>query len=269
MADRVPRARPEQESAIAAEREGDEQPQRRIQAPAAEDALERTLATLVALGMPVLTVFGAIVALLIWGPGPMVLVLVAGALMGAIVLLWSSLRSLAGDAPIDPGFDEAVVRARATDVDERKRMVLRALKDLENERDLGKIDATDYEALASQYRARAKAILREMDDEIAPQREKAERIARTHLQKRGIMKAGYRDATPPQEDDDEDMVKEPVVARVMEARVSVRTLKVKCAKCGTSNDDDAAFCKKCGAKVSGADDDDESSDRAQEQEKEA
>lgn len=249
----------------------------------AGEELERTMGLIVALGTPAVTVVGAVISLLLWGSGPAVLVLAAGALLGAVVLLWSSLRSLVGDAPIDPGFDEAVVRARVSEANERKRMVLRALKDLENERDIGKIDEADYATLAAEYRARAKAILREMDDELAPQREKAEQIARAHLQRKGILKTGYRDAAPPPDDEESH---EPAVARPKKrkrkdldqapksakkeapppAAAKVTAQRRECEECGTSNEPDATFCKKCGARV-GEDVDDASSEgRSQESE---
>jgi len=241
------------------------------------DDLERQVASVVAIGTPVAAVVIAGVSLLIWGPGPAVLVLTAGALIGAVIILWSSLRSLVGDAPIDPGFDEAVVRARVSEADERKRMVLRALKDLENERDIGKIDEADYAALATEYRARAKAILREMDDEIAPQREKAEQIARAYLQKKGLLKAGYRDAQPPEDDEvSSDSVEEESHPRATKTRRgAVPTPEVKladsierrlCATCETSNEPDATFCKKCGAHVGSQDDADDEAQRDEQRE---
>lgn len=236
------------------------------------DELERAMGKVIALGTPTAAILVAAVAFLLWGAGPAVLVLTAGALIGAVMFLWSSLRSLAGDAPIEPGFDEAVVRARVSEASERKRMVLRALKDLENERDVGKIDEADYAALAADYRARAKAILREMDDELAPQREKAEQIARAHLQKKGLLKAGYRDATPPQDEEaDEpsppsrDKKRKKASAAKVEPKPAPKPVVEEeedeqedasdasdrrvCSKCATSNEPDATFCKKCGTRV--------------------
>jgi hypothetical protein len=196
------------------------------------EELERTIGKAASKLFPAAAVLAAVVVGILYGPGPALLVLASAGMLSAVLFLWSSLRNLAGDAPIDPLFDEAVVRAKATEVAERKRIVLRALKDLETERDVGKIDDEDYERLATEYRAKAKAILREMDDEIEPLRDKAEQIARAHLQKKGIVAATYREATPP-DDGDEGV----------EARA-------KCSKCGVSNDADADFCKKCGAKLS-------------------
>ena len=248
------------------------------------DELERTMGRVVTIGTPIGAVLIALIAFLRWGAGPAVLVLTAGALVGAVMLLWSSLRSLVGDAPIDPGFDEAVVRARVSEASERKRMVLRALKDLENEHAVGKIDEADYAALAADYRARAKAILREMDDEIAPQRERAEQIARAHLQKKGLLKAGYRDATPPQDDDEPEEQSppsrdkkrkktkaakvEPKPAPTPVAEEETSDDRRVCSECDTSNEPDATFCKKCGTRV-GPEDSEDDDEQEREEEDEA
>ena len=62
-----------------------------------------------------------------------------------IALLWASVRTLAGDAPIT--LEEAIALASPSTVEEQKRAVLQALKDLEYERSIGKISEPDYEEL--------------------------------------------------------------------------------------------------------------------------
>jgi hypothetical protein len=72
--------------------------------------------------------------------------------------------------------------------------------------------------------------MREMDESIAPALAEAEKIAREYLAKEGLgPSAGAKGEA-----------KAPVPARVA------------CAACGAPNDDDAAFCKKCGAAMRGA-----------------
>lgn len=275
---------------------------------AAAEANERAVTRAVTLGTPLVAIVGCAGTWVVVGPAPALLVLAGGALLGAVVFLWTSLRSLAGDAPIDEELDEAVVRERATQAEQEKKQVLRALKDLEHERQVGKIDEADYAALSSQYRARAKAILRSMDAEIEPLRERAEQIARAHLQKKGLVAAGYRDATPPEDDEAGD---ERAAPRSGASAVAKRTppgeareedveededdeeladeddsdgddvdedevddddgdedddddapaptglATLSCGKCGTTNDADATFCKKCGAKLARATKDEE------------
>ena len=97
----------------------------------------------------------------------------AGALLGTIALLWASVRTLSGDAPL--GLDLEAVGAARLGVDassEQKRRVLRALKDLEAEHAIGKIDEADYDTLVARYRDEAKTVMREMDLQVAPLRER-------------------------------------------------------------------------------------------------
>jgi hypothetical protein len=195
------------------------------------DEAERSLGRAVAIGLPAATVVGAVAVGLLAGLGSGLLVLASGGLLGTIALLWASVRTLSGDAPLQTGFQTAAARRHGVDaLGEEKRRVLRALKDLEAEHALGKIDDADYEALVARYRADAKAVMREMDREIGPQRAEAERIAREYLGKRGLVD-GEAPATPEEKPEPD---------------------RAKCAKCGTSNEPDAAFCKKCGTAMKAA-----------------
>jgi hypothetical protein len=144
-------------------------------------------------------------------------------------------RTLSGDAPLQTGFQTVTARRHGVDaLAEEKRRVLRALKDLEAEHAIGKIDDADYEALVARYRADAKAVMREMDREIGPLRDEAERIAREYLGNRGLV---------------DGEAAAPIEAKAGEAETKAAPLRAACAKCGTSNESDAAFCKKCGAAI--------------------
>jgi hypothetical protein len=190
------------------------------------DDAERSLGRAVAIGLPVVTVIGAVAVGLMAGMGSGLLVLASGALLGTIALLWASVRTLSGDAPLQTGFETVAARRHGVDtLGEEKRRVLRALKDLESEHALGKIDDADYEALVARYRAEAKNVMREMDREIGPLRAEAERLAGEYLAKRGLRDGASAEETSGEPEPD----------------------RAACAKCGTSNESDAAFCKKCGA----------------------
>jgi ribosomal protein S27E len=228
--------------------------------PAAEEmgreaeAAERALGRGVAIGLPVLTVVAAIVVGFIASVGSGLLVLASGVLIGAIALLWASVRTLSGDAPLPA--DLEVLAAQHHDVDalaESKLRVLRALKDLESEHAIGRIDDADYEALSSQYRHEAKDLMREMDQNAAAGIAEAERVAREYLTKLGLgtpphaAKGGTpRSRTP--------VTNEPAIEAAANAEgasepaeESSERVRVSCEKCATSNEADAAFCKKCGA----------------------
>ncbi|MGD0525720.1 MAG: zinc ribbon domain-containing protein [Polyangiaceae bacterium] len=202
----------------------------------ADDA-ERSLGRAVALGLPALAVVAAVVVGLVASLGSGLLVLASGALLGTIALLWASVRTLSGDAPLPVDLEAIAARGHSVgDLGEQKTRVLRALKDLESEHALGKIDDADYAAIVARYRDEAKSVMRQMDLEVAPLREEAERLARDYLQKKGLAPVGAAEPVEPSD----GVPSEPEAAKPASARPT-------CASCGTSNDADAAFCKKCGS----------------------
>jgi len=129
---------------------------------------------------PAAVFVGAGVLGFVRGPGAAVLALAAGALLGAIAGLWGSLRILAGDAPLS--LHEAIDLGAPSEMQERKQKILLALKDLQREHSLGKISDEDFKDLSARYRAEAKQLLREMDEDLAPARAKAEALLAARLQ---------------------------------------------------------------------------------------
>jgi hypothetical protein len=249
---------------------------------------ERRLARYAARGIPLVTVAAALGTGFFVGLGPAILVLAAGTLLGTIALLWASLRTLSGDAPLPTDLEAVAIRSRKVDnLGEQKRRVLRALKDLELEHSVGKIDDKDFASLGDRFRADAKALMREMDGQIDPFREEAERLAQRHLEKRGLgdgapppKRAKPAKPTKPADDEDdddaneasdaeeravaEDEVPEREPAVVAPAKPSkpakpkspkpapdvvASPSRVACPKCDVSNEPDASFCKKCGASL--------------------
>lgn len=212
-----------------------------------EDA-ERALGRALGYAIPTLTVLASIAMGLVYSIGPAILVLAAGAILSVIAFLWASLRTLSGDAPLDEGLVAVNVAARASSSEspaERKRRVLRALKDLEHEHAIGKLDDADYAQISARYREEAKEILREMDVEIEPLRAKAEDLARAHLKKKGLLRDEKSALeTPPAEEEEEEEAEA--------AAPPEKPARVACPKCETSNEPDAAFCKKCGTALASA-----------------
>jgi hypothetical protein len=194
-----------------------------------DNQVERALGRTVALGLPAASVLGAVAVGTVASVGSGLLVLAAGALLGAIGLLWASVRTLSGDAPLSTDFEMLGEDSPGVDaLVEDKRRILRALKDLESEHALGKLNDADYSAIVSSYRADAKGVMRQMDARVAPFRGEAERLAQSHLKKRGL-----GSMTGPRAPD--------AVAPSADRRL--------CGTCKTSNERDAAFCKKCGAQM--------------------
>lgn len=208
------------------------------------DESERRLGRAVAVVLPIACVLGAAGVGAVAGVGSALLVLAAGTLLGAIGLLWASIRTLSGDAPLAGDLEALVTQRRDVDeLAERKRRVLRALKDLESEHALGKIDDEDYRDVAARYRDEAKQIMREMDGEVAPMLQEAERVATEYLAKRGRIRRG---------DGPADAATADAAAEDDEAPRAPAESRTACPSCGTSNEADATFCKQCGASMNGA-----------------
>lgn len=156
------------------------------------------------------------------GLGVALLTLAGGVLLGGILLFWSSLQGLAGETPLT--LDEALSLGAPSAEEEQKQAVLRALKDLEYERSVGKISEDDYRELSQRYRSEAKALLHLVDRDLAPSLKKAEALLADRLGREP---------------------KAPVAAAEPEREASSADTS-DCPKCQTHNDRDARFCKKCG-----------------------
>ncbi|MBV9947741.1 MAG: hypothetical protein JOZ69_12880 [Myxococcales bacterium] len=214
-----------------------------------DDDVERKLGRAVAFAVPAAAVGGACVAGVLAGAGSALLVLAAGALVGAIGLLWASVRTLSGDAPLASDFESLAARRHGVDaLAEQKKQLLRTLKDLESEHQLGKIDDADYEMLDARYRNEAKAVMRRMDVEVSPFREEAERVARDFLKKRGLGGGSDDPGDARREAADGDEAAPPTARTPSAAspRPEGRADRAVCAACSASNEGDAAFCKQCG-----------------------
>jgi hypothetical protein len=138
------------------------------------------------------------------------------------------LSPLVGDAsaPVAEALSE---RARAVLMRE-KGLVLRALKDLEFDRSMGKVSQADFDEMASRLRARALSLMQQLDLDATGYKTIIEKELAARLAGRA---AGA------------------VRPEAAVAHVEVHDAPGTCA-CGTVNDADARFCKQCGAKLSAA-----------------
>jgi len=112
------------------------------------------------------------------------LVLAAGVLVLVITMMWWSVQSLTGSSSL--GFEEALGMGAPSRVEEEKRAVLRALKDLEYERSVGKISPEDYAELSTKYRTEAKRLIQSVDAALEPARREVELALDARLQREGI-----------------------------------------------------------------------------------
>lgn len=152
-----------------------------------QSALVRRLAPLLVVGLGAASgaVFGIELGFL---------VVAGGALAIVIVLLWFSVQSLTGESPLT--FEEALSMGAPSAEEEQKRAVLRALKDLEYERSVGKISAEDYKIFAARYRAEAKRLIQAVDDSLDPARREVEALLRDRLSKRPARRDEDAEAEP-------------------------------------------------------------------------
>jgi hypothetical protein len=104
-------------------------------------------------------------------------------------------------------------RLRA-DLEREKMLALRAIKELEFDRAMGKVSAQDFDEMSGRLRARALGLMKQLDED----------------------GAGYR-----------SLIERDLQSRAGASQAAPRTSQV-CA-CGTTNDPDARFCKNCGTRL--------------------
>jgi hypothetical protein len=134
--------------------------------------------------IPALWLLASIAVGQIAGVEPAFLVFASGVLVLVITLMWSSVQSLTGGSTL--GFEEALGMGAPSKVEEEKRAVLRALKDLEYERGVGKISVEDYAELSAKYRAEAKRLIQSVDAALEPARREVEQALDVRLKLEGV-----------------------------------------------------------------------------------
>jgi hypothetical protein len=137
------------------------------------------------------TLLGAIATGLWLGLEVALLVVAAGALVLVIALLWGSVAGLSGGTPLT--LDEALGMGAPSAEEEQKRAVLRALKDLEYERSVGKISEQDYHEFSERYRAEARRLITAVDETLGPAHALAEKLARERLAAEGLLPDANRE----------------------------------------------------------------------------
>jgi hypothetical protein len=147
-------------------------------------------------------------------------------LMGAAALVgMAALRTIR--PLVAPGDDRTQMvgqRTRAA-LEREKLLTLRAIKDLEFDRAMGKLSEHDWQEMSGRLRVRAVRLIRQLDAG-GGYREQIDRDLAARLASPGAM--------PPAERD-------PGRAKASAEHV--------CASCATINDADARFCKECGTKL--------------------
>ena len=191
---------------------------------------------------PLLTLIVAIVLGNLYGVQLVVLTFAASALLLVIWLLWSSVQALAGESELT--FEEAFSLGARSAEEEQKRAVLRALKDLEYERSVGKISEDDYHEYAARYRAEAKRLIQALDENLAEGRKQVERELERRLAK---VTAKSAEAEAHEDDAKPDSSSPSAAAADLQENPENQAPATReCPECQAKNELDARFCKACG-----------------------
>jgi hypothetical protein len=154
------------------------------------------------------------VTFLVRGQGVTVIVLVS-VLMAATALV--GIAALRAVRPLVVAHDDrtAVVgeRTRAT-LERDKTLTLRAIKDLEFDRAMGKLSDDDFRDMSGRLRARATRLMKQLD-----------------------AGSSYR-----------DQIERDLAKRLGQGGAATQATPA-CAQCAVTNDPDAKFCKGCGARL--------------------
>lgn len=171
------------------------------------------------------------VSFLVRGQGITAVILLS-VLIGATV--WVGLAALRMLRPLLGEHEEmtAVVGQRTrTALAREKHLTLRAIKDLEFDRAMGKISEEDFKEMSARLRERAGRLIKALDAGAGYREQVEQELARR-------MAAVRRPS---------DIVE--TGAAVAGGSVRVQVEMLLCASCSTTNDVDARFCKGCGAKL--------------------
>lgn len=211
--------------------------------------------------------------------GPGFFLAAAVAALGSVAFLMvQSARQLVSTGTLAEEREaQAAVGRRRKELEREYQLLKRALKELELDYAMGKLSEQDYSDIRTRYRERAVRILRQLDQGES-YRAQIERdlAARRQARSPGKDKARDRDRDKDKSqapNKDRDKVREPESDKVQQPKSDqsptpgakpaqastspasrtdepARPAKSSCAGCGAPNDNDAIFCKKCGARLS-------------------
>jgi hypothetical protein len=144
---------------------------------------------------------------------PAALLLLSASVVAAGFVGVAMHHALSGFAGTRLSEGEPLSERRRDAIEREKALTLRSIKELEFDKAMGKVSDADFKEVGGRLRAKAIALMQELDREPAA-------------------------------------VEQPAATAVVAAAAAApSTPSGACAACGTSNDADARFCKQCGAKV--------------------
>jgi hypothetical protein len=172
-------------------------------------------------------------------------------------------------APLAVG-DAAVQRERRSQrahalIEREKGLVLRSIKELEFDRAMGKVSPKDFEEMSGRLRARAIMLMKQVDAGGSGYTELIERELSARMTARGARSRPGDDVRAKSSEDvrvqpGDDVRIRPDASENADVAIApadlARDLDLTadaaastCSGCGTLNDPDAVFCKRCGARL--------------------
>jgi hypothetical protein len=159
------------------------------------------------------------------GRGITAVVMLSILMAGAAMIGMAALRALR--PLVSPDDDRTVIvgqRTRAA-LERDKLLALRAIKELEFDRAMGKLSDEDFREMSGRLRAKAARLMRQLDAG-AGYRDQIERDLAKKMNDRSAKASAER-----------------------EPRSTMSAGERVCTSCNAANDEDARFCKSCGAKL--------------------
>jgi len=190
-------------------------------------------------GLALLATAIAVGAVVSVGTG--VLVVAAGLILLVLVVGYLAVDSLLAE-DVDLASVADVQESELLELEREKTAILQSIRDLENERDLGKISPDDFTSLDDFFRKRAIGVMKKIDRDLSSWRKRAEALVAERLQS---VAEGKREPARP--------APVPVAAVATVAAADLPSGEAAapraCPSCQTVVDEDSNFCKKCGAPV--------------------
>jgi len=151
-----------------------------------------------------------------------------------------------------PPAESLGARARAG-IEREKMLALRSIKELEFDRAMGKVSDQDFQEMSGRLRARAIALMKQLDDTGAGYRQLIEQELRTRIGRGGAPRAAGASSAPAADDAPAAGAGEEPAAAAVASATAVEDAPEPiafCPGCGAKVDDaDARFCKRCGRRL--------------------
>jgi hypothetical protein len=180
--------------------------------------------------------------------GTGVLVVAGGLVVAILVVGYLAIESLLSEGE-ELSTVADVAQSELMELDREKAAILSSIRELENERDLGKISPVDFEALDAFFRKRAVDVMKKIDRDLSSWRKRAESMVAERVEKVGSAARAKKAASllarsapaPEPRGTPEGVIPAPAEAAL--------TAKRPCGACDTPIDPESNFCKKCGKRV--------------------